>query len=79
MRNRFKSSGMLGFCAALALGLMAFGQSAQAANPLELNFGLFGPRYDGRIAPCESALSTITSQFQEKESTFWNSPLVITA
>jgi len=79
MRNRFKSSGMLSLCAGLALGLMAFGQSAQAANPLELNFGLFGPRYDGRIAPCESALSTITSQFQEKESTFWNSPLVITA
>ena len=79
MRSHFKSSGMLSFCAALALGLMAFGQSAQAANPLELNFGLFGPRYDGRVAPCESALSTITSQFQEKESTFWNSPLVITA
>jgi hypothetical protein len=60
------------------LGALSFGE-AQAANPLELNFGLFGPRYDGRVAPCESALPTITSQFQEKESTFWNSPLVITA
>jgi hypothetical protein len=59
-------------------GVLAFGE-AQAANPLELNFWLNGPRYDGRVAPCESALPTITSQFQEKESTFWNSPLVITA
>ena len=60
------------------LGVLSFGE-AQAANPLELNFWLNGPRYDGRVAPCESALPTITSQFQEKESTFWNSPLVITA
>ena len=29
--------------------------------------------------PCEKALPTIISQFQEKESKFWNSPLVITA
>ena len=50
----------------------------QAANPLELNFWLFGPSYDGRVAECEGALGTITSQFQEKESTFWNSPLQIT-
>lgn len=60
------------------LGCLAFGE-ARAANPLELNFWLSGPRYDGRIAPCESALPTIKSQFQEKESTFWNSSLVITA
>ena len=32
------------------LGLLAFGQAAQAANPLELNFWLSGPRYDGRVA-----------------------------
>ena len=31
------------------------------------------------VAECERALPTITSQFQEKESRFWNSPLVITA
>ena len=47
----------------------------QAANPLELNFWLSGPKYDGRVAECERALSTITSQFQEKESKFWNSAL----
>jgi len=63
---------------AAALALLALGRPAQAANPLELNFGLFGPSYDGRVAPCESALSTITEQFREKERNFWNSPLSIT-
>jgi hypothetical protein len=62
----------------MAVGLLAFAPSAQAANPFELNFGLFGPNYEGRVAECESALPTITSQFQEKESTFWNSALQIT-
>ena len=52
--------------------------TAQAANPLELNFWLSGPKYDGRVADCAAALSTISSQFQEKESTFWNSALAIT-
>ena len=33
----------------------------------------------GGSSPCEAALGTITSQFQEKESTFWNSALTITA
>jgi hypothetical protein len=60
-------------------GVLSLGQTAQAANPLELNFGLFGPSYEGRVAPCESALGTITNQFGEKESTFWNSDLRITA
>jgi hypothetical protein len=60
-------------------GMFLFGQAAEAANPLELNFWLSGPKYEGRIAPCEAALGTITSQFQEKESNFWNSALRITA
>jgi hypothetical protein len=77
MRNLFTSLKTLSLGAALAL--LAFGHAAEAANPLELNFGLFGPRYDGRVAECEKALGTISSQFQEKESTFWNSPLTITA
>jgi len=59
--------------------VLAFGHPARAANPLELNFGLFGPSYDGRVAECERALGTISTQFQEKESTFWNSSLAITA
>jgi len=60
------------------LGLFAFGPAAEAANPFEMNFWLSGPKYDGRVAPCQAALSTITSQFQERESTFWNSALQIT-
>jgi len=81
MRDLFTSSKRLGLGAALGVlfGLFVFGQAAEAANPLELNFGLFGPQYDGRVKPCEAALGTITSQFQEKESTFWNSALQITA
>ena len=77
MRNLFKSLRALGPMAA-ALALLVSSHAAQAANPLELNFGLFGPSYDGRVAECERALSTIASQFQEKESRFWNSALTIT-
>jgi hypothetical protein len=76
MRTLFTSLKALSIGAALAL--LAFGHAAEAANPLELNFGLFGPKYDGRVAECEKALGTITWQFQHKESTFWNSPLTIT-
>ena len=68
----------LGAAFAVLLGVLVPGQSAQAANPLELNFGLFGPNYEGRVAPCESALPTISTQFWEKESNFWNSDLRIT-
>ena len=80
MYDIFKSLRKPGVGAALgaALGLLAFGQTAQAANPLELNFWLSGPKYDGRVAPCEAALKTISSAFQERESTYWNSALVIT-
>ena len=59
------------------LGALPLGQ-AQAANPLELNFWLRGPSYDGRVADCDKALPTIASQFWEKESSFWNSSLKIT-
>ena len=77
MRTRFVSLKALGLAAALAV--LGFGQAAEAANPLQLNFGLFGPSYDGRVAVCEAAVPTIISQFREKESTFWNSDLTITA
>jgi hypothetical protein len=77
MRDLFTSLKTLTLGAALAL--LAFGQAAEAANGLELNFGLFGPNYDGRVKPCEAAFGTITNQFQEKESSFWNSKLEITA
>ena len=81
MRDLFTSlkKPTLGAALGIAFGLLAFGQAAQAANPWELNFGLFGPKYDGRVKPCEAALGTITYQFQDKEKTFWNSSLTITA
>jgi hypothetical protein len=80
MRELLKNVRKAGFGAALGLlfALSAF-DGAKAANPLELNFWLSGPHYDGVVAECTRALPTITSQFQEKESKFWNSPLVITA
>src|ERR1700722_74913 len=80
MRDLFNSLKKLTLGSALGatVGLLAFGQAAQAGHPLGLNFGLVGPAYAGRGAACEAALPTITSQFQEKESTFWNSALQIT-
>jgi len=69
----------LGAALAVLFGLIVLPPAAEAANPLELNFWLSGPRYDGRVKPCEAALGTITSQFEAKESTFWNSSLKITA
>ena len=50
---------------------------AQAANPLEKNFYLSGPRYDGDLPFCEAALGKVSSAFADKESTFWNSALQI--
>jgi hypothetical protein len=80
MRARSKCL-QFGFMMALGVLLGGFAMSgpAEAANPFELNFGLSGPKYDGRVAPCEKALGTITNEFADKESTFWNSPLTITA
>jgi hypothetical protein len=80
MRDLISSLKRLGGASALAaaFAIMASAQTAQAANPLELNFWLPGPLYEGRVAPCEKALSTISEQFQEKESTYWNSSLTIT-
>jgi hypothetical protein len=78
----FKRLGFKNLAGATALGALlcvfASAQSAQAANGLELNFWLSGPKYDGRVAPCEKALGTITNQFWDKESTYWNSKLQIT-
>ena len=69
----------LGLALGALLALISFERPARAANPAELNFGLFGPSYDGRVKQCEAAFGTISSQFQEKESNFWNSPLQIVA
>lgn len=52
---------------------------APAANWLELNFGLFGPRYDGNLPSCDDpwVLGRISGRFAEKEGRFWVSDLAI--
>ena len=62
MRELFKSlKPGLGATLGVLLGLLACGPAANAANPFEMNFWLSGPRYDGQVAPCDAALSTISS------------------
>jgi hypothetical protein len=77
MRTFSFPTAVLRLAFAAFLGLLAFGQPASAANPLELNFWLSGPRYDGNLPPCEAGLKRVTYQFGEKEGTFWNSNLRI--
>ena len=50
---------------------------AAAANWLEMNFWLSGPRYDGVLPGCDAALDIIASRFATKEGRFWNSDLQI--
>jgi hypothetical protein len=61
-------AGFIGFAAAAP---------AHAANWLEMNFWLSGPRYDGVVPPCDEALGWIAGRFATKESRFWNSNLTI--
>src|SRR2546430_12450093 len=51
----------------------------EAANWLEKNSWLSGPRYDGVLPPCDepAALGKIRSRFSTKEGRFWNSNLSI--
>src|SRR5436190_15977786 len=64
-----------------ALAVMLAATPAAAGSLFELNFWLSGPRYDGRLPPCndESALGKIAMRFGEKEAKFWNSNLTIVA
>jgi hypothetical protein len=61
------------------LTVVASGAPTGAANLLELNFGLSGPRYDGVLPPCDAppALGVIQDRFATKEGRFWNSDLKI--
>jgi hypothetical protein len=61
----------------LAAAVMTATAPAKAANWLEMNFYLSGPRYDGVLPPCEAGLDTIVSRFAQKEGRFWNSNLQI--
>jgi hypothetical protein len=65
-------------CLALALALSVVSTSqSRAANLLEKNFWLSGPRYDQVLPPCDyrAALDRIVGDFQIKEARFWNSRL----
>jgi hypothetical protein len=70
----------LSLCFALAMLVAALpGGHADAANWLEMNFYLSGPRYDGVLPPCDhpAALEKIAKRFHQKEGTFWASDLTI--
>jgi hypothetical protein len=64
------------FAAMLAVWPVA---PTNAGSFLELNFYLSGPRYEGKLPPCDesSALGTIAHRFKQKEGRFWNSDLTI--
>ena len=69
---------LFGFGLAVLSAVLPAG-TASAANWVEENFYLSGPRYDGVLPTCDStaALGKITDRFADKESTFWNSNLKI--
>lgn len=67
-------------CSALGLLLSVLCVTQlQAANWLEKNFWLSGPRYDRDMPACDypAALDRIIGNFQTKEARFWNSRLQI--
>jgi len=67
-------------CVALALTLSTLSVSQSwAANFLEKNFWLSGPRYDRDMPACDyaPALDRIIANFHTKEARFWNSELQI--
>jgi len=71
-----------GRVAALALGLVLSAVSLaqpRAANWLEKNFWMSGPRYDRSLPSCDypAALDRIIANFRTKEFRFWNSELRI--
>jgi hypothetical protein len=72
-RALFFGSALAALAAVLPVG------TALAANWVEENFYLPGPRYDGVLPPCDAqaALGKIASRFGEKEHAFWNSSLTI--
>jgi hypothetical protein len=65
--------------APLVLAPQILAPQAKAANWLEQNFWMSGPRYSGNLPPCDSgwALGTIRTRFGGKEFAFWNSRLGI--
>ena len=68
---------VLAIAAAVAIGGAV--ASARAANWLEKNFWLSGPRYDSNVPLCDEhgPLDKIVARFATKEGRFWNSALTI--
>ena len=64
-----------------ALVFLGATSPSHAANWLEMNFWLSGPRYSGKVPACDDgwALATIQHRFSTKEGRFWSSDLRITA
>jgi hypothetical protein len=54
-------------------------ENARAASWLEMDFYLSGPRYEGALPPCDypDALVRISSRFNNRENSFWNTDLKI--
>jgi hypothetical protein len=70
-------AGVKGWVIALMLAAAGWPAPSTAANLLEQNFYLFGPRYDSLLPQCDAALGIIASRFATKEGRFWNSSLQI--
>jgi hypothetical protein len=50
---------------------------SQAASPLEKNFWLSGPNFDGVLPACEAALDRISEQFSDTQAHFWANNVAI--
>jgi len=75
MTGRFRFIlALAGFVAAVSAAA-----PASAASWFELNFGLFGPRYDALVPLCDDpgVLGQIGSKFGHKEAEYWASNLEI--
>jgi hypothetical protein len=79
MGGRMTSRALFFGSALAALTAVLPAGSALAANWVEENFYLSGPRYDGVLPPCDAqaTLGKIASRFGDKEHAFWNSSLKI--
>ncbi|MGN6572647.1 MAG: hypothetical protein ACTHLO_14660 [Pseudolabrys sp.] len=58
-------------------GMVASLAPAQAASPLEKNFYLSGPNFDGQLPACDAALDRISSQFSDTQAQFWSNQVAI--
>ena len=74
---RWLRSAAITFAAVGGLAATLAGTPAQAANWLQINFGLSGANFSGDVPACEAGLGVIASRFAEKEGRFWNSALQI--